>query len=103
VNNKLQLNGYMTISKSKKFPAEIKQKILEASEGRAKAILVTLTDAEGSEVVLFGTLYESKNGGLTAKFNASVKSFEIMEVDADDETPKEKDQSLEDLATEILG
>jgi hypothetical protein len=74
----------MTISKSKKFPTKAKQKILEASEGKVKAIVATLTDAEGNEVVLKGELYESKNGGLTARFNARVNSFEIIEVDEEE-------------------
>ena len=104
MNNKLQLNGYMTISRSKKFPPEARQKILKASDGKVKAVVATLVDAEGNEVVLKGTLYESKNGGLTARFNARIHSFEIVEVDATEEKPQTKDQSsLDSLAEEILG
>lgn len=102
MNNKLQLNGYMTVAKSKRFPAEVKKKILKASEGKSKAVRATLTDAEGNEVVLEGVLYESKNGGLTARFDAKVSSFEIVEIDAEGEPPSRDKSSIDDLAEEIL-
>jgi len=100
MNNKLQLNGYMTISKSKKFPPETRKLILKASEGKEKAIRATLTDAEGNEVVLEGVLYESKNGGLTARFNARINSFEIVEVE---ERMQAVNELADSLAEEILG
>jgi len=97
MNNSLQLNGYMTISKSKKFSADKKDKILEATSNKEKVIRATLIDAEGNEVVLCGVLYKSKNGGLTARFNTKVYSFEVVEVD---KTLQKKNHS-DELAEEI--
>jgi len=97
VNNSLQLNGYMTISKSKKFSVDKKDKILEATNNKEKVIRATLIDAEGNEVVLCGVLYKSKNGGLTARFNTKVHSFEVIEMDK----VLQKKNHSDDLAKEI--
>jgi hypothetical protein len=97
VNNSLQLNGYMTISKSKKFSVDKKDKILEATSNKEKVIRATLIDAEGNEVVLCGVLYKSKNGGLTARFNTKVHSFEVIEMDK----VLQKKNHSDELAEEI--
>lgn len=100
MENRIQVNGYMTISRSKRFQPETRRKILTASEGKAKAVRAVLTDSEGREIVLQGILYESKNGGLTARFDARLESFELVEVDAGEDFRKDP---ADELAAEILG
>jgi len=99
---KLQLNGNITIANSKTLTDADKAKVLEAPEGKNKALRVTLLDVDGNEVVLEGRLYESKAGSLTARFNTKVERFEVVEVEAKQSQVKEdKQQTAQTLAVEL--
>jgi hypothetical protein len=107
---KLQLTGFATIAKSKELPQEVKDQILEAGEGKKKAVRAKLVDGEGNETVLSGPLGESSKGSLTARFAMKVESFEIIEVDdpdlEEDKKPSKEEKakaSAEALAAELLG
>jgi len=98
---KLQLNGNLTIANSKTLTAADKEKVLAAASGKSKALRLTLLDTQGNEVVLTGTLYESKAGSLTARFNTKVEHFEIVEVE--DKRTKEGQTDEERQAATLQG
>jgi len=87
----LRMNGLATIIGSKELPHEVKQQIMSASEGKAKAIRVVLKDHEGNEIVLRGKLELSSKGSLMARFANVIKSFKLVEVDR----PQAKDKEAE--------
>lgn len=97
---RLQLNGSLTIAKSSALTDEQKEAVLAAGEGKARAVRVQLVDANGNPFNLQGTLYVSKNGSLTARFSARTECFELIEVDA---KPEKSEQTVDDLASELLG
>lgn len=96
--NTLQLNGYLTISKSKSFSSEEKERIMAAAPGKAKAIRVMLVDDQGNTLSWTCPLYESQNHSLTARLNAKIDNFEIVEVD----DPKTKKQEKSEAAAKDL-
>ena len=78
---KLQLNGFATVSGSKKLAPEVKEQILEASEGKVKCLQAKFTDAEGNVVILKGRLQLSSVGSLTCRYAMKIESFELVEID----------------------
>jgi len=96
---KLQVNANFTIANSKTLTDEEKTQALSATEGKAKAIRVTVIDAQGNEVVLEGRMYISNNGSLTARVNTKVDNFEIVDVE---DKNVSKAQAKEDKDREAL-
>lgn len=96
---RLQINGFATILYSKNLPENIKNQILQAEQGKRKIIMIRLTDVDGNPFELKGTLTRSKQGSLMARFTASSRSFELLEIERSTKKPKENEK---DLATELL-
>jgi len=102
---RLQVTGFVTIANSSKLTDEQKQAVLNAPEGKVRAVRAKLVDAEGNEVVIQARLNLSKNGSLSGRLSTKIDSFELVEVDA----PKSKDteanaqKAVDDLASELLG
>ena len=105
---KLQLNGFATIAGSAKLPAEVKEQVLEAGEGKVKGLEARLVDAEGKEVVLKGRLQLSSKGSLMCRYAMKIESFELVDVDdPKPEKPKATKEEREEaranqLAAELL-
>ncbi len=109
---KLQVTGFATIAGSKKLSQEVRDTVLEASEGKVKAIHAKMVDSEGNETVLKGRLGLSSAGSLTARFAMKIESFELVEVDdpalktSDDKKANKEAKakaSAAELAAELLG
>lgn len=101
---KLQLNGNLTIVDSKTLTDADRAAVLAASDGHVKALRVTLLDTNGNEVVLMGKLYPSKAGSLTARFNAKVEGFEVVEVeDKESKQPQSDEEKKEQVVQELAG
>jgi hypothetical protein len=101
---RLQVTGFVTIANSSKLTDEQKQAVLEAPEGKARAVRATLVDADGNKVVVQARLDLSQKGSLSGRFATKIDSFDLIEVD-DTKTQKseDKDKSVDELAAELLG
>lgn len=102
---RLQVTGFATIANSSKLSDEQKQAVLEAPEGKVRAVRAKLVDADGNEVTVQAVLGISKKGSLSGRFALKIDSFDLVEVD-DPKVQKAEDKenkSVDDLAAELLG
>jgi uncharacterized protein Veg len=100
---RLQVTGFATIAKSAELTDEQKAEILEASEGKVKAVRAKLVDSEGNEVTFTARLGLSSKGSLTGRVAMKIESFEIVEVDEDKNKSEAKSTNVDALAKELLG
>jgi 50S ribosomal subunit-associated GTPase HflX len=99
------MNGFITIVKSSLLTDEQKESILDAPEGKVKAIRSELVDADGNKVVIEAPLKISQNGSLSGRFNVKVLSFDLVDVDVKPKKESEKVEevvSVDEMAQEIL-
>lgn len=102
---RLQVTGFVTIANSSKLTDEQKQAVLEAPEGKVRAIRAKMTDADGNEVTVQAVLGLSKKGSLSGRFATKLDSFELVEVEDPKAQKAESDseKAVDDLAAELLG
>jgi hypothetical protein len=96
----VQMNGNLTISKSKGWDEAVKEEILNTPEGKERMLRLLLLDSAGNEVILQGRVYKSKNGGLTARFNCKADA-EIVEIGDVDQEDGVESKNVENLAAEL--
>jgi hypothetical protein len=102
---RLQVTGFVTIANSSKLTDEQKQAVLEASEGKVRAVRAKLVDADGNETSVQAILGLSKKGSLSGRFAMKIDAFDLVEVD-DPKAQKadsDKEKAVDDLAAELLG
>jgi len=102
---RLQVTGFTTIANSSKLSDEQKKAVLEAPEGKVRAVRAKLVDASGNEVIIQAVLGLSKKGSLSGRFAIKVDEFEMVEIDDPkaEKTEEAAEKTVDDLAAELLG
>lgn len=100
MSNNAQVTGFMTVTNSKKYSDEIKQKIVDAPDGKVRAIRKVLIDPEtNEEVIITGKLTISKSSGsLTSRIAFSLNNIQSLIID--DNKNKKADKPKKEVDVE---